>query len=115
MPSLSLSLNCPPTAYTISWSSDIAVGQGGYLNIDKNSVNQVYVTNTTTGSFTANSGDTISISVSGTTYSNFAVYGLIYVDSTLEASGSATFSVTVTHSFTVSGDHYISGVVYDEF
>lgn len=115
MPSLSISLNCAPTGYTISWASDIAVNQGGYLSIDKNSVNQVYVTNTTTGSFTANSGDSISITVSGTTYSNFAVYGFIYVDSTLEQSASSTFSVTVSHSFTVSGDHYISGVVYDQF
>lgn len=115
MPSLSISLNCPPTSYTISWASDIAVGQGGYLSIDKNSVNQVYATTSTTGSFTANSGDTISITVSGTTYSNFAVYGLIYVDSYLEQSGSATQSVIVSHSFNVTGNHYISGVVYDQF
>lgn len=110
---LSMSLNCPPSGYTISWASDINNAFGGYVSIFKNSSNVVYVGSTTSGSFTANAGDSIQVYVHGDTYTGLTVFSFIYVDTLQEASNSGSPSVTSSYSFTVSGAHYISGVTYD--
>lgn len=114
MATLSMSLDCPSTAYTISWSSSIATYGGGYFSINKNSTNVVY-TGSSSGSFSANNGDTIDVYLNGVGFSTFQVDAWIYVDSTLQQSGSGPGSVTISHSFTVSGNHSIEGVASDGF
>lgn len=113
MAGLTMSLSCPPSGYTISWASDINTVYSSYFSINKNSTNVVYVGGTTTGSFTANAGDTITIYLGGNTYTGVGVYAFIYVDTLQQASNSGSGSVYSSYSFTVSGDHYISGVIYD--
>lgn len=109
-----MSLSCPPSGYTISWSADINTGYGGYVSIYKNSTNVVYVTSSTTGSFTANNGDSIEVYVSGSTFSGLSVYALIYKDSNQVATDNQTGYVYIYYGFTVQGNHYIDGVTYDQ-
>ena len=112
---VSMSIDCAVSGFTIDWASDIATYGGGYMTISKNSTTVVNVTTTTSGSFSAANGDSLVVTMNGVTFSNYQVDALIYVDSTLQSSNAATNSVTITYSFTVSGDHYISGVAYDNF
>lgn len=111
---LEFSFDCP-AGYTISWSSSIATYGGGYLSINKNSSNVVYTGGSTSGTFTANNGDTIDVYMNGVGFSSFQVDAWIYVDATLQQSGSGPGSVTISHSFTVSGNHTIEGIASDGF
>jgi hypothetical protein len=114
MPTLSMSLNCPPTGYTITWAAYAFGAVDAYVSINKNYGNVVYVSGDTNGSFSANSGDFIEIYSSSTTFTGLTAFSNIYVDSTLVDNDSGSPTSTSSYSFTVSGDHYISANAFDE-
>jgi hypothetical protein len=113
MPTLSMSLNCPPSGYTISWACSVFGANNAYFTIYKNSNPIVYTAGNNSGSFTANINDYIQVYSSSTTYTGLTAFANIYVDSTLQSDTSGSPTATASYGFYVSGDHYISGNAFD--
>lgn len=102
-----------PATLTIEWYFYIYT-PSGYMSIDKNSVNEVYATITSNGSFTVSSGDTIDIYVNAIDFGNSVAASLSATDNgTLICNPNTcdfdTATVSCVGSFTVSGNGLIYG------
>lgn len=101
--------------YTLTYDVGIYTNTGGSWSI-YNSTTSTSVASGSgnqyswTGSFSADAGDTIVVTVSDS-----GVYPTveIAVDSNLETSNSGVTSATTTYSFTVTAAHAINGYGYD--
>lgn len=101
------------TTFTIEWYF-YRYTTSGYLSIDKNSINEVYVTSTTSGTLTVSLGDQIDIYVNAQDTGNSVAAS---INATNNGStvcnpfdcASNTASVSCTGTFVVSGDGSIYG------
>lgn len=111
---ITISFDCT-TLQTINWTFNLNTASGGSLAIFNQTTSQSKVNTSSggSGSFTADIGNVLAITITANTLSGITAYADIVINDILVSSTSGSPSATVTYNTTVTGSSSIICDAYD--